>query len=137
MAGQTDSTSDGPLAASLRLLAELDAPAQARAFVRDFCSASGFPPDFCDTSVLLVNELVKNAVIHGRSGPIVEIQRVEGGLRFGVYDANPMLPSQRLPSLEAESGRGLQLLGALADTWGIKPHSSGGKYVWFDLFVVG
>ncbi len=59
------------------------------------------------------------------------------GLRFGIYDANPMLPSQRLPSLESESGRGLLLLDALADKWGIKPHSSGGKYVWFELFVVG
>ena len=137
MVGQSDSSSDAPLAASVRLRAELDAPAEARAFVRDFCCTAGFPSDFCDTSALLVNELVKNSVIHGRAGPIVEIQQLDGGLRFGIYDANPMLPSQRQPSLESESGRGLLLLDALADTWGIKPHASGGKYVWFDLFVVG
>lgn len=137
MVEQPSSSSDGPLAASLRLFADLDAPSQARAFVRDFCRASGFPDDFCDTSVLLVNELVKNAVVHAGAGPFVEIQRVDGGLRFAVYDTSPILPTQRLPSLEAENGRGLMLVERLANTWGIQAHASGGKYVWFELLVVG
>ena len=126
----------GPLAASLRLFADLDAPGQARVFVRDFCSASGFPAEFVDTAVLLVNELVKNAVVHAGAGPTVEIRRGEAGLHFAVYDESPILPSQRLPNLEAETGRGLILLDRLANRWGVAAHG-GGKCIWFELFVVG
>jgi anti-sigma regulatory factor (Ser/Thr protein kinase) len=120
----------------LRLFAGLDAPGQARSFVRDFCSASGFPEDFCDTSVLLVNELVSNAVVHVGMGPTVEIRRIDSGLRFAVCDESPILPTQREPSVYADSGRGLLLLRRLASDWGIRPQS-GGKCIWFDLRVVG
>ena len=84
-----------PLAASLRLFADLDAPSQARSFVRDFCSASGFSSDFSDVAVLLVSELVQNAVTRGGAEPTVEIQRAGSGLRIGVHDPTPAIPAQR------------------------------------------
>lgn len=87
--------SDRPLAASLRLFADLDAPAQARSFVRDFCTASGFSSDFSDVAVLLVSELVKNAIGQGEGEPTVEIQRAGHGLRIGVHDKRPTIPPQR------------------------------------------
>lgn len=86
---------DRPLAASLRLFADLDAAAQARSFVRDFCTASGFSSDFSDVAVLLASELAKNAIGQGQREPTVEIQRAGHGLRIGVHDSRPNIPPQR------------------------------------------
>ena len=121
---------DRPLAASLRLFADLDAPSQARSFVRDFCSASGFPAEFRDVAVLLVEELVSKAVDQHGAAPTVEIERADTGLRISVHDGSSIIPSQRLPNAYAESG--LMLLDRLATAWGVTPRDSG-KAVWFEL----
>jgi anti-sigma regulatory factor (Ser/Thr protein kinase) len=93
-----DETSSQPawsLAASLRLFADLDAAGQARSFVRDFCQSSSFSSEFCDVAVLLVGELVKNALVNGGQEPTVEIQRAGDGLRIGVHGSGPDIPPQR------------------------------------------
>jgi hypothetical protein len=89
------SHSEPPLAASLRLFADLDAPGQARSFVRDFCWASGFSSDFSKVATLLVCELVKKAVVSDGDDPTVEIQRAGSGLRIGVHGQHPAIPPQR------------------------------------------
>jgi hypothetical protein len=45
--------------------------------------------------VLLVSELVQNAVGAGDGEPTVEIQRAGHGLRIGVHDNRPSIPPQR------------------------------------------
>jgi len=130
MVDEIGSASNRPLAVSLRLFADVDAPSQARAFVRDFCSAAGFSDDFCDVAVLLVEELVSRSVDHGGAPPTVEIERAGSGLRIAVHDDASVIPAQRTPTMAAESG--LMLLDRLAAVWGTTAQRTG-KAVWFEL----
>ncbi|MER5932913.1 ATP-binding protein [Streptomyces sp. NPDC002054] len=89
-------------------------------------------------AVLLLSELVTNAVRHARvpAGREVWVRchRGEGRLRVEVLDADGQLPVSRAPGVLGESGRGLGLVAALADAVGAEPREGGiGKTVWFEL----
>jgi anti-sigma regulatory factor (Ser/Thr protein kinase) len=92
-----------------------------------------------DIAVLLVSELVTNALRHA-TGPIgVRLVRPDdlgGVLRVEVSDPLPDLPRERAARPEDESGRGLQLVASSARRWGTRPGDSG-KTVWFELVVPG
>ncbi|MFD8223676.1 ATP-binding protein [Streptomyces massasporeus] len=88
---------------------------------------------------LCASELVTNVIRHvGETVPVtVRVWREEGGrIRLGVSDPDP----RALPVLvagadtEAESGRGLALLDALAVRWGVE-REGGRKTVWCELFT--
>jgi anti-sigma regulatory factor (Ser/Thr protein kinase) len=90
------------------------------------------------TAVLLLSELVTNAVRHGGAGPKdmleVSIEQHDNHVRVGVRDDAPAFA----PDLEADRvrlrarGLGLYFVKELSDGWGIDPHA-GGKTVWFEL----
>ncbi|QIJ64548.1 ATP-binding protein [Streptomyces sp. JB150] len=90
-----------------------------------------------DLAVLLVSELVTNALRHA-SGPIgVRLLRPEGlpaVLLVEVSDPLPELPRERDARPEDESGRGLQLVARSSRRWGSRPGDRG-KTVWFELAV--
>lgn len=92
------------------------------------------PADLTATAALLVSELAANAVLHG-AGPF-EVSVVCGAdlrsVRVEVIDAGAGQPAVQEPDQKAEHGRGLQLVDALADAWGIR-RDSGTKTVWFEL----
>lgn len=118
----------------LRTLLDAD-PGQvalARQLVSGYVREQGHDEE--DVAVLLVSELVTNAIVHGR-GPLELRARVGGdALRVEVHDADP----GRLPALTADldptdvRGRGLHLVDILADRWGWS-ESVQGKVVWFEL----
>jgi serine/threonine-protein kinase RsbW len=88
-----------------------------------------------ETAVLLVSELVTNAVRHASTGGSALVLRLEtagGWLRIEVHDADRRMPQPRTPDVLDESGFGLVLLDALADKWGIR-ESTIGKAVWAEL----
>jgi anti-sigma regulatory factor (Ser/Thr protein kinase) len=113
----------------------------ARAFVADQLSGPGrsplVPPQLCETAALLVSELATNAVRHsGAREFVVEIEFLpdEGRLWVGVTDDGHGVPTPRTPPVTAEHGRGLQLVGTLADRWGARRRrGSALKTVWFEL----
>jgi hypothetical protein len=76
--------------------------------------------------------LIANAGLHG--GPPLRVVIDERGtsLRCSVHDTNPSHPRSRRPDVAAPHGRGLLLVDALADRWGIEPLDAG-KVVWFEL----
>ncbi|WP_443078683.1 ATP-binding protein [Streptomyces sp. NBC_01497] len=88
----------------------------------------------------LVAELAANAVTHGRvPGRDFRLTlRVTGGLlRIEVADTRgERLPELGRPGSDAESGRGLLLVDALADRWGVADDHCSGKIVWAELRVV-
>ena len=93
--------------------------------------------DTKDTLDLLVSELVTNAVLHATGVMIsVRVQLDGQRVRVEVEDDSPNPPPWRpgddLATWEAEHGRGLQLISALASRHGWRP-SSRGKRVWFEL----
>jgi anti-sigma regulatory factor (Ser/Thr protein kinase) len=104
---------------------------QARRFVTSALSELGLP-ELTDTALILVSELVTNAVLHARSEVTLTVVRTGGGLRMEVGDQSSLAPSVRRYSAEAATGRGLVLVESLADAWGSDIGPSG-KTVWFEL----
>jgi anti-sigma regulatory factor (Ser/Thr protein kinase) len=95
------------------------------------------PPQLCQTAALLVSELATNAVRHSGAGEFVveiEFRTDEGLVWVGVTDDGPGFPTPRTPPVTAEHGRGLQLVGTLADRWGARRRrDTARKTVWFEL----
>jgi anti-sigma regulatory factor (Ser/Thr protein kinase) len=90
--------------------------------------------DVVDTAVLLVSELVTNALLHGRPTISVEVLAVPSGVRIAVQDAHPDLPTPRPPARDEEHGRGLLLVDGMSRAWGVDARPPG-KAVWFELAV--
>jgi two-component sensor histidine kinase len=87
-----------------------------------------------DDAVLLVSELVTNAVLHGAPPITVHIE-CDGGreLLVSVADEDPRSPVLRDGGPGAESGRGIRLVDVVSDRWGVVNHPDDGKRVWFRL----
>jgi anti-sigma regulatory factor (Ser/Thr protein kinase) len=85
-----------------------------------------------ETSELLVTELVTNAVLHARTDVDLVARRSGPGLRVEVHDGDHTPPVPRPYSPMSPGGRGLRIVDALAERWGVEP-TAGGKYVWFEL----
>jgi anti-sigma regulatory factor (Ser/Thr protein kinase) len=94
-----------------------------------------------DVEVLLVaSELVTNAVLHARTALELSYDAEEGRVEVGVrdLDARPWRPtSSPGPAAASESswpllalgGRGLAIVAAMADEWGVT-ETQDGKQVW-------
>ena len=107
----------------------------ARALLGDAVAGTPFAARLEDGELAL-SELVTNALLHGRD-PIVLTLRVGPDLlRAEVCDANPVSPSFSMLDQTAVTGRGLLLISAVADQWGVDPAPSG-KLVWFELHMGG
>ena len=105
--------------------------------------AAGFVDDHDvrvrETVVLLVSELVSNAVQHGgphgpRATVGLEVETRPHLVRVEVTDAGPGDPSLGNGAVNHPSGRGLLLVEALASRWGCE-HLPVGKTVWFEIFT--
>jgi anti-sigma regulatory factor (Ser/Thr protein kinase) len=118
---------------SLELPASPTAPARARAAVREAAATSGVTPDDRWRAEMIVTELVTNAVRHGPGGPVELALNAGGsGLRGEVADPGPGIRRRELRSRRAteEGGRGLFLVDALSDSWGL---ADGRSKVWFEV----
>jgi anti-sigma regulatory factor (Ser/Thr protein kinase) len=82
---------------------------------------------------LLVSELATNAVRHVRSDFAVLIHAAGGRIRIEVSDHGGGTPVMRSPGPDEPTGRGLRIVDMFADEWGVEPHRTGGKTVWFTL----
>ncbi|WP_455567303.1 SpoIIE family protein phosphatase [Streptomyces diastatochromogenes] len=121
-----------PLAtAGAELPAEPRAVRDGRGFLAATLCTWGFV-ERADDACLLLSEILTNAVQHAQ-GPIgLRVRRTDTELTVEVSDPSPQLPQPRIAAEEEESGRGLQLVRALADDWGVRPTDEG-KTTWFSL----
>jgi anti-sigma regulatory factor (Ser/Thr protein kinase) len=86
-----------------------------------------------EVTVLLVSELVTNAMRHGGDPIKMIADTTASGLRVEVYDGNgEAFPAIRDVRPDAPGGRGLRLVDALADRWGAIADAAG-KCVWFEI----
>jgi two-component sensor histidine kinase len=84
--------------------------------------------------VLVVNELVTNAVQHSNGVVMLGLGRRPDGVRVAVRDDSSATPSRRRHDLESLGGRGLALVASLSTDWGVSDRL-GGKIVWADMSV--
>jgi anti-sigma regulatory factor (Ser/Thr protein kinase) len=106
---------------------------QARRFVAETLVRLG-DERLVDAASLLVSELVTNAVQHARSTVEVLVRRhgIRSVLRIEVRDGSARPPLMGGFDPDALSGRGLALVEAVSDRWGVET-DAGGKRVWFEL----
>ena len=87
-----------------------------------------------DTVVLLVSEVVTNAVLHARSDVFLTVSDEGEIARVEVRDSSPVPPRLHRFAVESATGRGLRLLDQLALRWGADQVAEGlGKTVWFEV----
>lgn len=119
---------------ALPLAASPEAAREARAALRELLLGTVFAPRL-DEAALALTELVTNAVLHGREPLGVRLRVDAEVLRVEVLDASPLGPSFSMLGPTAVTGRGLLLVAASSERWGIEP-ADGGKVVWFELDAV-
>ncbi|GAA2252744.1 MULTISPECIES: ATP-binding protein [Kitasatospora] len=131
---------------------------RARRWVRSRLQGQGVEPDaqLAETLVLVVSELVTNAVVHTGCPAVLRLSMpvccpgaggaagAGGGtaapsgrngvpvVRVEVADASRAAPAPRHAAGDATNGRGLELVEMLCDRWGWYPDGSG-KRVWCEI----
>ncbi|MEO5878475.1 MAG: ATP-binding protein [Streptosporangiaceae bacterium] len=131
---------DGGLVAAWEFAPDLRSPGRARAAARSTLERWRVQdPADIDDVVLMVDELVANAVVHG-SGPVRVRLSVRGlMLRAEITDGSPDRPPEPPREgrpLDAEGGRGLFLVAILSSQTGTEPCGAG-KSVWFTRLLTG
>jgi anti-sigma regulatory factor (Ser/Thr protein kinase) len=87
-----------------------------------------------DRVLLLTSELVTNGILHART-PLRLTASVDAGqVVVRVYDTLRTPPRRRAYSSDAGTGRGMHLVEALADHWGVD-ETTAGKCVWFSVAI--
>jgi anti-sigma regulatory factor (Ser/Thr protein kinase) len=103
---------------------------QARAFVADSLGqSSGVDKEALD---LVVSELVTNVVVHARTPFEVLVVVDSLRLRIEVADLSRAAPVSKPWSEDAEGGRGLWIVAAIARSWGYEV-TNRGKVVWVEV----
>jgi anti-sigma regulatory factor (Ser/Thr protein kinase) len=115
---------------------DLQGVRSARRFLRDLLCRWEMP-SLLDDLELLVTEVVTNALIHAHSDVDLRLRACADRIRVEVRDSDPYPPvpttllSDESSNREAESGRGLLIVEALAQAWGSSP-AGRGKTTWFE-----
>jgi DNA-binding response OmpR family regulator len=122
---------DAPLLASTELDRSERSPSTARHFAERTLHGWGCG-HLVDDALLVVSELVMNAVIHAATRCRLQLRLASGALRIEVADTGPGSPEPQPIDLTKSSGRGLQIVAAMSSAWGIDP-VDGGKVVWAEL----
>ena len=112
----------------------LSAIAPARHWARERLSESGIDDGRLDLLVLLVSELVTNAVAHADPPVVLRVHVDEERTRVEVTDGVREVPVVRDPPPTALGGRGVMFVDRLASSWGTsEEEGEAAKAVWFEL----
>ncbi|MEU3147784.1 MULTISPECIES: ATP-binding protein [unclassified Streptomyces] len=112
---------------------------RARRWTRSRLAGSGIAADepLAETLILLVSELVTNAVVHTGRPAVLRLSLPgavagEATVRLEVADRSARTPVPRCVDGDATGGRGLALVDGLADRWGWSADGAG-KRIWCEL----
>ncbi|MFK0169211.1 ATP-binding protein [Streptomyces sp. NPDC090306] len=112
---------------------------RARRWARSRLAGSGIEADepLAETLILLVSELVTNAVVHTGSPAVLRLslpgaEAEESTVRLEVADGSSRAPVPRCAEGDDTNGRGLALVDGLADRWGWTAEGTG-KRIWCEL----
>lgn len=120
-----------PMHAHRTFAADARSVADARSFARTSLDEWGVR-ELTDPVVLVVSELMTNAVVHAGTAAQLVLRLDPHSLRVEVEDLHParVLPmGTEQPNDDAERGRGLLITSALASAWGVD-YGTSSKRVW-------
>jgi anti-sigma regulatory factor (Ser/Thr protein kinase) len=132
-ADPSDGPGSHPVPDRLTLAASLDSARLARAYVRGRLAGQN-DPDLVEAALVVVSELVTNAVRHAHPPITVRVVTDPTRLRIDVGDGVGTAPAPRRLEVTAAGGRGLPLIAGLANRWGVT-RTPGGKVVWAEFDV--
>lgn len=124
---------DAPFARVWHFGPDLAAVPEARRLAVTALRARGLAGTLLEDTETTIAELVANAVLHGQTAFSLTVRLDHGRVRVEVADESPRVPVVRPAGEDATSGRGLHLLHALTDRWGIDDDAARGKVVWTEL----
>ncbi|MFD0267440.1 SpoIIE family protein phosphatase [Streptomyces sp. NPDC127106] len=105
----------------------------ARRFATRTLRSWGVVGEELDAALLVVSELVTNAIAHTQGEVGMDLTLSADRLRIAVNDASPRSPVKPVSvSWESTGGRGLLIVEATTMAWGSVP-LSGGKQVWAEI----
>lgn len=124
---------------------------RARRWARSRLAGSGIGPEepLAETLILLISELVTNAVVHTGCPAVLRMLLPDSAapragsaegreavrretVRVEVADRSGRAPRPRHAQGDDTDGRGLELVTGLADRWGWRPEA-GGKSIWCEV----
>jgi anti-sigma regulatory factor (Ser/Thr protein kinase) len=108
----------------------------ARRFIEARIAAWSFPEPTGSQLVLIASELVTNAVLHARTELTLVLELRDGRVRISVEDRSTAPPTLRHYRTDALTGRGLGVVAALSDSWGIST-AADSKVVWAEVAASG
>ncbi|GAA0909353.1 ATP-binding protein [Streptomyces thermoalcalitolerans] len=99
-----------------------------RRHVRRVLSGWGLPADAAEDVLLVVSELVTNALVHARPPATLRLRRVPDGacraVRVEVTDQGPAAPPEPCAAPDPdEHGRGLGIVAALSARCGVRAYA--------------
>ncbi len=117
------------------LAGDVHAPAHARRFAAQFLAdhaprRAGLASDPANDVATVISELVTNSVRAGAHTIRVQLSVDAARVRIEVTDDVPGWPRIRESSPNDPGGRGLPLVAALAEGWGVSRVPGRGKLVW-------
>lgn len=118
-----------PVVAELRLAERDTSAALARQFTRSTLAAWASRCSH-DDFVLVVSELVTNALLHGHGTPAVRLNDLGDRIRVEVCDESPLLPVSH--RVTPTSGLGLRVVEQISSAWGASRRGRG-KVVWCEV----
>ena len=121
-----------PEAARIALPRSPSSVGAARRFITARTAAWSFPEPAADQLVLIGSELVTNAVLHARTELTLTLELRDGRVRICVRDRSWAPATLRHYRPDALTGRGLGVVAALSDRWGVST-APDGKVVWAEL----
>ncbi|MGW2552963.1 ATP-binding protein [Streptomyces sp. NPDC001635] len=112
--------------------------AEVRRLTRQSCALWAFDGETAETAALLISELVTNAIRHSHSHSIrICIERPASDcVRLSVVDSRRCAITPGNPSRDDTGGRGLVLIDALSDQWGVDLLPRG-KRIWAVIRAAG
>jgi len=117
---------------ALHLARDRSAAAEARAFAQATLESWRAAEAVIGDALVVVSELVSNAVEHGGGDPVLELLRRGQRVMLRVSDDDPQPPRLQRLDVNAPRGRGLVIIEAMADRWGHEL-DAGRKWVWAEL----
>jgi anti-sigma regulatory factor (Ser/Thr protein kinase) len=133
-AGRSGDHGTDPAEIVFGLRADAAAPAIARGLLVEH--AGSLPAGLIEDALLLVSELVTNAVQHGKPQIVLRIRPSPPGIGVSVQDRGDGQVTRPNGELDprASRGRGLRIVDSVSSAWGVEPAvPPPGKVVWFEL----